>query len=128
MTSDLYFSNETFRFLKELAQNNNKQWFQQNKHRYDDYVKDPAMRFITDFGARLFKISRHFTADPRPVGGSMFRIYKDARFSHDKSPYKINTGIQFRHHQGKDAHTPGFYLHLEPGNVFAGVGIWHPDS
>lgn len=128
MASDRYFNNDTFTFLKELAHNNNKQWFQQNKHRYEEHVKEPAMRFIADFGTRLFKISKHFTADPRPVGGSLFRIYKDARFSHDKSPYKINTGIQFRHNQGKDVHTPGYYLHLEPDNVFAAVGIWHPDS
>lgn len=127
MASNRYFSNETFTFLKELARNNNKQWFQKNKHRYEEHIKEPAMRFIMDFGPRLFKINKHFTADPRPVGGSLFRIYKDTRFAHDKSPYKINTGIQFRHSQGKDVHAPGYYLHIEPGNIFAAAGIWHPD-
>ena len=58
----------------------------------------------------------------------MFRIYRDTRFSKDKSPYKTYTGLQFRHDRGKDAHCPGFYLHLEPGQFFVGVGIWHPDG
>jgi uncharacterized protein (TIGR02453 family) len=66
-------------------------------------------------------------ADDRPVGGSLFRIYRDVRFSKDKSPYKTHVGISFRHRNGKDVHAPGYYLHLEPGQVFAAAGIWHPD-
>ncbi|MFC1856921.1 DUF2461 domain-containing protein [Thermodesulfobacteriota bacterium] len=127
MTNNLYFRPETFTFLKELAQNNNRQWFQQHKMRYEEHVKEPAMRFIIDFGEPLRKISRHFTADPRPVGGSMFRIYRDIRFSKNKRPYKTNAGVQFRHSRGKDVHAPGYYLNIEPGNVFAALGIWHPD-
>lgn len=127
MVNNAYFGPETFTFLRELAQKNNRQWFQENKKRYDAHAKEPAMRFIVDFGPLLKEISRHFTGDPRPVGGSLFRIYRDVRFSNDKRPYKTNVGIQFRHNQGKDVHAPGFYLHLEPRNVFAAVGIWHPD-
>ena len=103
-------------------------WFQANKERYEEQVKDPALKFISDFGPRLRKISDNYTADPRPVGGSLFRIYRDVRFSKDKSPYKTAVGIQFRHKQCKDVHTPGFYLHLEPDSCFVGLGIWHPDS
>ena len=128
MVDRRYFGTETFAFLRQLAENNNRQWFQENKSRYEDHVKDPAIRFIIDFQPLLKKISRQFIADPRPVGGSMFRIYRDVRFAKDKSPYKTNTGIQFRHNLGKDVHAPGYYLHLEPRNVFAAVGIWHPDS
>ena len=58
----------------------------------------------------------------------MFRIYRDTRFSRDKRPYKTIAAAQFRHEQGKDVHAPGFYLHLEKGNLFAGVGLWHPAS
>jgi uncharacterized protein (TIGR02453 family) len=58
----------------------------------------------------------------------LFRIYRDIRFSADKTPYKTAAAIQFRHESGKDVHAPGFYLHLEPGNVFAGMGLWHPDN
>ena len=128
MVDRRYFGTETFAFLRQLAENNNRQWFQENKSRYENHVKDPATRFIIDFQPLLKKISRQFIADPRPVGGSMFRIYRDVRFAKDKSPYKTNTGIQFRHNLGKDVHAPGYYLHLEPRNVFAAVGIWHPDS
>ena len=128
MVNNRYFSPKTFAFLRELAENNNREWFQQNKKRYEEHVKEPAIRFIIDFQPLLRKISRQFSADPRPVGGSLFRIYRDVRFSKDKRPYKTNTGIQLRHIQGKDVHAPGYYLHLDPRNLFAGLGIWHPDS
>ena len=122
------FSPELFDFLSELADNNDREWFQANKERYEDDVVDPALRFISDIGPGLAEISPHIQALPKRVGGSMFRIYRDVRFSKDKSPYKTHVGIHFRHKQAKDAHAPGFYLHLEPGGVFMGSGIWHPPS
>ena len=128
MTAKQYFTPRTFGFLRDLAANNNRSWFQENKPRYEDSVRDPALRFVEDFAPRLEKISKHFRADPRPVGGSLFRIYRDTRFSRDKSPYKTHTGIQFRHEKSKDAYCPGFYLHIQPKQVFVGVGIWHPDG
>jgi uncharacterized protein (TIGR02453 family) len=128
MPSNAYFTPKTFAFLRDLSRNNNRSWFQENKLRYEEVVRDPAIRFIMDVAPLLRKISARFRADPRPVGGSLFRIYRDTRFSKDKSPYKTYTGIQFRHSLGKDAHAPGFYLHLEPKQIFTGVGIWHPDS
>jgi uncharacterized protein (TIGR02453 family) len=121
-----YFSRETFRFLKDLAENNNRDWFKDNQSRYDRYIKEPAQRFILAVGERLPEISPHLRADPRPVGGSLFRIHRDVRFSRDKSPYKTATGIQFRHAQGRDAHAPGLYLHIEPRECFVGVGSWRP--
>jgi uncharacterized protein (TIGR02453 family) len=87
-----------------------------------------TLEFIADFAPHLGQISPRFVADPRPVGGSLFRIHRDTRFGNDKTPYKTHTGIQFRHEQARDVHAPGFYLHLEPGRVFAGAGIWRPDS
>jgi uncharacterized protein (TIGR02453 family) len=122
------FDPELFRFLRDLRQNNSREWFQANKERYEEHVQHPALQFISDFGPALRKISDHYTADPRPVGGSLFRIYRDVRFSKDKSPYKTAVGIQFRHKLCKDVHTPGFYLHLEPDACFVGLGIWHPDG
>lgn len=121
-----YFTSATFDFLTELAANNNRDWFAANKPRYEGDVKAPALRFISDFGPRLARIGPRFRADPRANGGSLFRIYRDTRFSRDKSPYKIHTGIHFRHEAAKDAHAPGYYLHLEPGSVFVGCGIWRP--
>jgi len=128
MSKQSYFGPELFRFLSQLKKNNRRDWFQTNKPRYEQDVRDPLLGFITDFGPRLSKISSHFVADPRPAGGSMFRIYRDTRFSKDKTPYKTMAAAQFRHQDGKDVHAPGFYLHLEPGNVFVGTGIYHPDN
>lgn len=122
------FSPALFRFLSELKENNNRDWFQANQDRYEDEVREPAFQFISDFGAELPKISPHFQAIPKKVGGSLFRIFRDVRFSKDKSPYKTQTGIHFRHEAAKDAHAPGFYLHLEPERCFMGAGIWHPDA
>jgi uncharacterized protein (TIGR02453 family) len=123
-----YFTKSAFKFLKDLEANNNREWFKANKPRYEAAIKEPAVHFITDFGPYLKKLSPNFRADPRPVGGSMFRIYRDVRFSRDKSPYKTVTGIQFRHDLGKDAHAPGFYLHIEVGGCFVALGCWHPDG
>lgn len=123
-----YFTADLFKFLKDLKAHNNRPWFQSNKARYESDVKEPMLRFITDIGPRLKKISPQLRADPRPVGGSMFRIYRDIRFSRDKSPYKTNVGAHFPHVRGKDAHAPGLYLHLAPGQSFGGGGLWHPDA
>lgn len=122
------FGPELFGFLAELREHNDRDWFAANKERYEAHVLEPALAFIEDFGYRLQSISPHFRADPRRTGGSLFRIYRDTRFSKDKSPYKTNTGMYFRHERGKDAQAPGYYLHLAPGEVFGGGGIWHPDA
>ncbi|MEZ4414336.1 MAG: DUF2461 domain-containing protein [Gemmatimonadota bacterium] len=122
-----YFSPELFRFLADLKANNERSWFEAHRDRYEQHLKGPALRFIEDFAPHLQKVSPHFRADPRPVGGSLFRIHRDVRFSKDKSPYKTHVGIHFRHEQARTAHAPGFYLHLEPGQVFLGAGIWRPE-
>ncbi len=123
-----HFHPALFKFLRDLNANNDRAWFQANRDRYLRDVRDPALEFITALGGPLFKISPHFRADPRPSGGSLFRIYRDVRFSHDKSPYKTHVGFHFRHEASRNAHTPGFYLHLEPRKCFMGVGIWRPDT
>src|SRR3954454_8664965 len=122
------FSPALFAFLRELQQNNDRDWFKANRARYEDAVQEPAIAFIAAFRERLEAISPHFVADARPVGGSLFRIHRDTRFAKDKTPYKTHTGIQFRHAVGKDVHAPGYYLHLAPGQVFAAAGMWHPDG
>ena len=123
-----HFGPELFEFLLELRANNDRDWFAENKGRYERHVKEPLLAFIEDFEPYLHSISEHFVADARANGGSMFRIYRDVRFSKDKSPYKTQAAIQFRHEAGRSVHAPGFYLHLEPDVVFAGVGLWRPDS
>jgi uncharacterized protein (TIGR02453 family) len=114
-------------FLGELEENNDREWFAANKHRYESDVLQPALAFIAAMGPRLEAISTHFIALPQRTGGSLMRIHRDVRFSSDKRPYKTNVGIQFRHVLGKDVHAPGFYVHLEPGVVFVGAGLWRPE-
>jgi uncharacterized protein (TIGR02453 family) len=76
-----YFDDGTLAFLRELKRRNDRDWFSKNKERYERSVKEPFLQFIEDAGPQLRGISRHLVADPRPVGGSMFRIYRDVRFS-----------------------------------------------
>jgi uncharacterized protein (TIGR02453 family) len=122
------FPNQTFKFLRDLKKNNDRDWFNANKARYKDYVVAPMVSFIEAMDGRLAKVSDCFVADPRPNGGSMFRIYRDTRFSNDKTPYKEHIACHFRHMAGKDAHAPGFYVHLENEQVFFGGGIWHAEN
>jgi uncharacterized protein (TIGR02453 family) len=120
-----YFTRDLFEFLQGLRRNNNREWFERNRERYEAAVRGPCLRFIGDLAPRLSKISRHFVADPRPVGGSMMRIHRDIRFSKDKSPYKTVIGLHFSH-QAEEEGAPAFYLHIAPDDSFAGGGIWQP--
>ena len=126
--ADQYFTQASLDFLNQLAVNNDRGWFDDHKQQYEDTVRTPALRFITDITDDLMAISPHFRAIPKKVGGSLMRVHRDIRFGKDKRPYKTNIGIHFRHEVGKDVHAPGFYLHIEPGGCFVGAGIWRPDS
>ncbi|WP_147372912.1 DUF2461 domain-containing protein, partial [Calidithermus terrae] len=118
-----YFSPELFNFLLELRYNNDRAWFQANKARYEQHVKGPFLRFIADLAPHLEALNPAYTANER----SLFRIHRDTRFSHDKSPYKTHAAAQFRHLlASSDVHAPGFYLHLEPGQSGVGGGLWQP--
>jgi uncharacterized protein (TIGR02453 family) len=122
MAKKAYFGPGLFSFLRELKKNNNRDWFAENKTRYEEVAKEPMARFIEDFAVKLGKISKNFV-------GSQFRIYRDTRFARDKSPYKTHVAAHFRHKAThNDVHAPGFYLHLEPGSVWMGAGLWHPDG
>lgn len=122
------FEPATVAFLTELSKNNNREWFKANKSRYEEQVLDVALRFIQSMQAPLAELAPHFVAQATRVGGSLMRVYRDTRFSKNKTPYKTNIGIQFRHEQAKDAHAPGYYLHIAPQEAFVGVGMWRPDS
>jgi len=123
-----YFTAKTFQFLGVLDKNNNRNWFNENKQDYEDLVRTPALDLIEDFDKPLRKFAPQFNAIPNKVGGSLMRVYRDVRFSKDKTPYKINVGIQFRHQMGKDVHAPGYYFHLANDRCFIGAGIWRPDN
>jgi uncharacterized protein (TIGR02453 family) len=123
-----YFTPALFAFLRDLKSHNDREWFQANRERYTAVVEAPMLRFIGDVGPGLATISRAFVADRRRMGGSLYRIYRDTRFSADKTPYKTNVAATFPHEQRKKVPSvPGFYLHLEPGECLGGGGIYHPD-
>jgi uncharacterized protein (TIGR02453 family) len=126
--SGRYFSQQTFTFLAALARNNERAWFELHRQEYEDFVRSPALDFISDMSDEMPAISRHFLAQASKVGGSLMRIHRDTRFSKDKTPYKTNIGIQFRHEVGKDVHAPGYYLHIAPEECFIGIGLWHPQA
>ena len=128
MPKEKVFSPELFVFLQQLKRHNDREWFAKNKARYERDVRDPALAFITAFVPHLWEINSHFVADPRPSRGSLFRIYRDTRFSPDKRPFKTHVGMRFSHEKGKNVHAPVFYLHLEKNNCFAAAGVWHPDA
>lgn len=122
------FHPSTVQFLDELASHNNRDWFNKNKPRYESDVLEPSLAYIEAMQKPLATLSKHFVAIPKRMGGSLMRVYRDTRFSKDKTPYKTNVGIHFRHEKGKDVHAPGYYLHISPEECFLGCGIWHPDS
>jgi uncharacterized protein (TIGR02453 family) len=122
-----YFDKGVFTFITELKQNNERAWFNANKDRYEQDVKEPFLDFISDAAGPLRTISKAIVADPRPNGGSLFRIYRDTRFSKDKTPYKTHAGAHFQA-GAKGVHGPGYYLHLEPGQCFLAGGMWMPET
>ena len=128
MAGNPFITPKLFAFFRDLKKNNTREWFEANKDRYETEVREPLLAFIDAFAEPLYRISPHFRADARKQGGSLFRIHRDVRFSKDKTPYKTQAGVQFRHESARDAHAPGFYLHLDPGEVFLGGGVWHPDK
>lgn len=123
-----YFSEKTFRFLRALARHNERAWFHAHKQDYEAHVRDPLQRLIADIEPDLAAVSPHFRADPRTVGGSLYRIQRDTRFANDKRPYKTWQGARLFHARRKELASPLFYLHLEPGNCFVAAGLWRPES
>lgn len=118
------FRKETLKFFKELKENNNKDWFNENKDQYEEYVLRPAQTFVVALGERLKGISKGFTYDTRTNGrGSILRIYRDTRFSKDKTPY--NTRLRFRFNEGKGEKSgyPGFFFGLDDtgGQLLGGL-------
>src|SRR4051812_47503325 len=93
----VYFTSGLFQFLNELKTHNDRESFATHKARYFSAVEEPMLRFIADLGPRLPRINPTIFVDPRRTGGSMFRFYRDTRFSKDKTPYKTSTGAHFRH-------------------------------
>ena len=116
------FSRKTLWFFKDLAENNNKLWFDQHRDEYNEFVMTPARDFVFAMGLKLTNVAPRIIADPR-VNRSLFRINRDIRFSKDKSPYKTNMGVWFWEGPLKRMECSGFYFHLNPPVLGLGVGI-----
>ena len=123
-----YFTDQTFKFLRGLARHNDRAWFHAHKAAWLEHVRDPALRLVADLQPPLREVTAHYRADPKPVGGSLFRIQRDTRFANDKTPYKTHVGLRFFHARGRDIEAPSYYLHVQPGNCFIGAGFWHPEA
>ncbi|MEM7534114.1 MAG: TIGR02453 family protein [Chloroflexota bacterium] len=125
MTKFTGFSQTGINFLAELAQNNNREWFTEHKDVYKSEIVTPALALITELGERLKMISPGINADKRTNGGgSLMRIYRDTRFSKNKTPYKTNLGIFFWEGSSKKMECPGFYFHIEPNDMWIGAGLY----
>jgi uncharacterized protein (TIGR02453 family) len=124
-TPDFYgFPAEALRFLAELAKNNNREWFNAHKHEYRDHVLGPAQDFVLALGERLRTISAGIIYDTRTSGsGSILRIYRDIRFSKDKTPYHTHMRMVFWEGSRKKMENPGFFVSVEPtgATVYAGM-------
>lgn len=123
-----YFTDKSFRFLRALARNNTREWFHAHKADYEAHLREPFQRLLTDLQPDLPGISPHYRAEPKTVGGSLFRIHRDTRFSGNKAPYKTWQGARLFHARSRETAAPSWYLHLQPGNSFFAAGIWHPES
>jgi uncharacterized protein (TIGR02453 family) len=124
------FTLAALRFLRGLAKNNNKPWFEAHRAEYERELREPMRDLIGEMDARLAAFAPEIGGDPKR---SMFRINRDIRFSKDKSPYKTNVACWFHHrratsHVGTEANagSAGFYFHLEPGKSMVGGGLWMP--
>ena len=117
------FPGECVNFFKDLGKNNNREWFAKHKGEMEEYVLEPARDFVFEMGKRLQKISPKIIADPR-VNKSIFRMYRDTRFSKDKTPYKTHLGILFWEGDRAKLECPGFYFHAEPPDLMLGAGVY----
>jgi uncharacterized protein (TIGR02453 family) len=124
------FSPATLRFLRALARNNRKSWFEAHRAEYETFVRAPMHELIEEMDVRLARFAPEIVGDPRR---SMFRVYRDIRFSKDKSPYKTHAACWFYHRDGTRAvgreaagGGAGFYFQIAPGDSFLGGGMWMP--
>ncbi|HKG05736.1 MAG TPA: DUF2461 domain-containing protein [Pedobacter sp.] len=116
---------ETLEFIKDVAKNNNREWFAENKESYE-IAREDILSFIDLLVPELAAVDKTFPAD-MPAKKCLMRIYRDVRFSKNKDPYKNNYGISFRV-KSTGIPMPEYYLHIQPGNCFLGVGFWMPEA
>ena len=123
MKREITFPQSTIKFLTALSKNNNKEWFEKNRIRYEFELLQPAVQFVIDLGEKLSELSPNINAIPK-VDKSIFRLYRDVRFSKNKAPFKTNLGLYFWEGLGKKMECSGLYFHIEPKLFFLGTGMY----
>lgn len=116
------FPKQTANFLDELSKNNNRNWFENNRDKYNSDFLEPAIQFVVEMGEELIKLDPDIVAIPK-VDKSIFRLHRDVRFSKNKAPYKTNAGLYFWNSKAKKMESSGFYFHIEPKKFGVGVGM-----
>jgi uncharacterized protein (TIGR02453 family) len=116
---------ETLDFITDVVANNNREWFAENKERYE-IAKADVLTFVDQLIPELAAADPAFSAETQSKK-CLLRIYRDVRFSKNKDPYKNNYGIFFAV-KGKGVNEPGYYLHIQPGACFFAAGFWMPEA
>ncbi|MEM6335152.1 MAG: DUF2461 domain-containing protein [Bacteroidota bacterium] len=118
------FTPKALAFLRDLKRNNEREWFKARKSTYTDEVQWPMRCLVGDVSARMQAAGIELRGDPKK---SVFRIYRDVRFSKNKNPYKTNVS-GYISPSGNRKESGGIYMHVEPGNVFVAGGWWNPET
>jgi uncharacterized protein (TIGR02453 family) len=117
------FSKETLAFFSKLKRNNTKDWFDKHKEEYHSFVLEPAKAFVVALGKKFHAEGVVVRAEPK-INRSIFRIYRDTRFSPDKTPYKTHLGLYFWEGTLPRMESSGFYIQVEPTKILLGAGIY----
>ena len=117
------FSKETLSFFRGLKRNNNKEWFNKHREEYDRFVLVPAKALVVAMGAKFHAEGVNVHAEPK-LNRAIFRIYRDTRFSPDKTPYKTHLALFFWEGRLPRMESPGFYFQVEPTKILLGMGIY----
>ena len=125
-----FFTAASLRYLRGLARNNRREWFEAHRADYEAAILRPMREFVEEMDVRLARLAPEIVGDPKR---SVFRIYRDVRFSADKTPYKVHAAAWFYHRDGthrvgQESHGggAGFYFHFQPGGSLDAGGIWMP--
>jgi uncharacterized protein (TIGR02453 family) len=117
------FPEDVLPFFQELSQNNTREWFEEHRDRYENAVLEPSRRLVEALGDRLRRHRPEIVADPR-INQSLFRIFRDTRFSKDKTPLKTHLAVWLWEGARPRMECPGFYVHIEPESFLVGAGIY----
>ena len=118
------FPEEMIRFFRGLKRNNRREWFQPRKHLFEQHVKAPMLDLVAAINADLAKFAPDYVTEPK---SALFRIYRDTRFSADKTPYKTHIAASFSRRGSERLGTGGLYFSVSPENIEVAAGLWHPE-